>query len=141
MEIYRILLFSLFEGDAEESNRVQRVKTKLEMWKVQAVDMVCGKYFHYPSFPSALPSFQFLCLLSLSFFLSLFHFLTIPSLHPSYLFFFLPYTGLSIHPSVSLLVHQLAVSNSILVGHQTDHQCISASVHFSIVSFFFTNLA
>ena len=40
---------SLFKGGGEESNRVQRVKTKLEMWKVQAVDTVCGKYFHHPN--------------------------------------------------------------------------------------------
>ena len=111
---YRILnMSSLLEGGAEECSRVQRFKAKLEMWKVQAVDMVCGKYFHHPIFPScsSYPS-QFLHLLSLSFFPSFLPFLSIPSFSslfcPSFLLLGCP----SIHPSVCLAV-------GILVQPQT----------------------
>lgn len=121
---------SLFKGGGEESNRVQRVKTKLERWKVQAVDMVCGKYFHHPS------SFQFLCLVI--------HypcvpFLPIPFLYSSYLLIVLPFTGLHIHTTVSVLLClsvQLSVYWSdvrlIIIAHQ--------SISPSFLPSFFTNL-
>ena len=88
---------SLFKGGGEESNRVQRVKTKLERWKVQAVDMVCGKYFHHPS------SFQFLCLHVVVHYPCV-PFLPIPFLHPSCLLIVLPFTGLHIHTTVGVLL-------------------------------------
>ena len=61
------------------------------MWKVQAVDMVCGKYFYHPNlslFPSHSP---FLSTPS-------FTFITLP-LHPSF-FSFLSSLWWSVHPSI-----------------------------------------
>ena len=115
---------SLFKGGGEESNRVQRVKTKLERWKVQAVDMVCGKYFHRPS------SFQFLRLHVVIHYPCV-PFLPIPFLHLSYLLIVLPFTGLHIHTSVLL-----CLSVQLSVYWSGVRLIISAPVHSSILPSF-----
>lgn len=107
---------SLFKGDGEESNRVQRVKTKLERWKVQAVDMVCGKYFHHPS------SFQLLCLVSLSL-------CSLPSnsFPSSFLPSYCPSIHWSAHPyNCQHVALSFCPAVSILVRCETDHQCTSS---------------
>ena len=89
------------------------------MWKVQAVDMVCGKYFRqvYPSLISSCSpfrpifSFTFIILLSLP-----------PSLpfnsFPSFLPSFLPSVGLS---------------GCLYFGQASDYQSISPFVHSSFL--------